>query len=212
VVGAYTFGTDDQDVALLARVGAAARSAGAPFVAGAAPGLVGAERLQGMPEVSEWREVGSTFWETLRRRPEAASVGLVAPRLLLRLPYGKDTDECETLAFEEMAGVPEHESYLWGNPALAVALVLARAFEADGWGMRPERYFDVDGLPFHVARVGGESVATPVAEALLTERAAGRMLERGIIPLLSFKESDRARLARLQSIANPAAPLAGPWS
>jgi hypothetical protein len=38
------------------------------------------------------------------------------------------------------------------------------------------------------------------------------MLERGVMPVVSFKDSTRVRLARVQSIAGPGTPLAGPWS
>ena len=55
-------------------------------------------------------------------------------------------------------------------------------------------------------------MAKPCAEALLTERAAVRLLESGLMPLLSFKDRDTARLARFQSAADPPTPLAGRWT
>jgi hypothetical protein len=47
---------------------------------------------------------------------------------------------------------------------------------------------------------------------LLTEDAAARLLEEGLIPLLSFKDRDRVRVMRFQSIADPLRGLAGPWT
>ncbi|HZI40831.1 MAG TPA: hypothetical protein VFD67_03990, partial [Gemmatimonadaceae bacterium] len=57
----------------------------------------------------------------------------------------------------------------------------------------------------------GETVATPCAEVLLTERAAERLLDRGLSPLLSVRDSDAVILPRLQSIAEPLARLSGRW-
>jgi len=110
----------------------------------------------------------------------------------------------------------EHESFVWANGAFAVALILARAAAAaaeEGEPMRPERFLDIDGVPMHVYRDrDGEVASVPPGEGLLTEHAAVRMLERGVMPLVSFKDSPRVRLARVQSIAGPRAPLAGRWS
>jgi type VI secretion system protein ImpC len=66
-------------------------------------------------------------------------------------------------------------------------------------------------LPLHVYHTGVETVATPCAEAVLTERAAERLLERGLSPLLSVRDSDAVMLPRLQSIAEPLARLSGRW-
>jgi hypothetical protein len=38
------------------------------------------------------------------------------------------------------------------------------------------------------------------------------LVECGFMPLISFRETDRVRLARFQSVAQPNAPLAGRWS
>ncbi len=48
------------------------------------------------------------------------------------------TDPIDSFPFEEIPGLPEPEDYLWGNGALACALVLGSAFERDGWDLRPE--------------------------------------------------------------------------
>ena len=54
-------------------------------------------------------------WQALRRSEAAPWIGLAAPRVLLRLPYGKGSDPIEAFAFEEFVGAPVHEEFLWGN-------------------------------------------------------------------------------------------------
>lgn len=214
VLGLYTFGPTIADAALLARIAKVAQAAGAPFLAGARPELVGCASIAEVPDPSGWGrpdDSGSLVWEELRSLPEAAWVALALPRLLLRLPYGRTTDPIDTFPFEEMPGTPEHEAYLWGNGALACALVLAGAFEQNGWDLRPETAAEIPGLPTHVFKDGLETRVTPPSEVVLTVRAAERILETGFVPVLSLKGSESVRVARLQPIATPAGALAGRW-
>jgi len=78
--------------------------------------------------------------------------------------------------------------------------------------MRPGALRDIGGLPAHVYREDGESRLKPCAEALLTEKAATKILDQGLMPLLSLKDRDAIRLLRFQSLADPPAPLAGRWA
>jgi type VI secretion system protein ImpC len=212
--GHYTFDDSVDDVTLLGYLGGMARAAGAPFLAAASPSLLGAKSFGETPRPEQWRvEIDrAQAWEVLRTFPEARYLGLALPRFLLRLPYGKATEPLERFDFEETAGAPEHEHYLWGNPALACICLLGQAFAKSGWEMRPGAIRDIDGLPAHVYRRDGESHLKPCAEALLTEKAANAMLEKGLMPLLSLKDRDVIMLQRFQSLADPLAPLAGRWS
>ena len=77
--------------------------------------------------------------------------------------------------------------------------------------MRPGTRSELDGLPLHVYEQDGDSELKPCAEALLTERAAGKMLESGLMPLVWLKGQDAVRLVRFQSMAEPLSALAGRW-
>ena len=92
-----------------------------------------------------------------------------------------------------MPNPPEHERYLWGNPAIACALLLGEAFMRSGWSMRPGQVSDVTGLPAHVYKVNGETELKPCAEVLMTEDSALHLLDRGFMPLVSIKGSDRVK-------------------
>jgi type VI secretion system protein ImpC len=213
LAGNYSFGAEAEDVEMLARIAMIAHQARAPFLAAALPGVLGCESLDGMPEPREWRPDPATaqFWQTLRELPEAPSIGLFLPRFLLRLPYGETTSAVEEFPFEEMPGAPAHEQYLWGNPAILGALLLGQAFSADGWRMRPGAVREIPRLPWHTYERDGQSVAQPCAEAWLSDRAAAAILARGIMPLVSARNSDSVLLVRFQSVADPPEPLAGRW-
>ncbi len=214
ILGLYDFGPTLADAALLSRMAKLARAAGAPFLAGARPDFVGCASLAATPDPSDWRlpeGEGAMIWEELRALPEAAWVALALPRLMLRRPYGAKTDPIDSFPFEEIPAVPDDEAYVWGNAALACALVLAGAFEQGGWDLRPETAAEIQGLPTHVFKDGLETRVTPPSEVVLTVRAAERLLEAGLVPVLSLKGSESVRVARLQPIANPLRALAGRW-
>ncbi len=215
VGGNFHFGPSREDAEMLGRIAKIARAAGAPFIAASRDSLLGCESLAQTPDPREWKRMSgaeeSRAWEALRRIPEATYLGLAAPRFLLRLPYGKDTDPIEGFAFEEMTGPPEHEDYLWGNPSFACIYLLAQAFSQYGWNFRPGVVQEVEGLPLHIYKEQDESRIKPCAEVLLTERAAEIILDKGVMPLLAFRNRDILRLARFQSLKDPLSSLAGPW-
>ncbi|HLK66437.1 MAG TPA: type VI secretion system contractile sheath large subunit [Bryobacteraceae bacterium] len=193
IAGLYYFGNEHESA--LSQIAAMSRAAGAPFLSGVAKDSV----------------VSGQLFPTLRQTPDARWLGLAMPRFLLRLPYGEKTGSTERFRFEEMPEVPEHESYLWGHPAVVCAYLLGEAFSRSGWDMRPGEVSQVEGLPAHVYQKDGEPELKPCAEVLLTESTAELLMELGLMPLLSLKGSDRVRLARFQSLAHPVAALNGPW-
>jgi type VI secretion system protein ImpC len=214
LTGLYDFGVAGEDPGILGRMANLARVAGAPFVAAANDTLLGCRSLAATPDPDDWQPLSGgeqAAWAALRSLLAASSLGLGLPRFLLRLPYGEKTDPIDSFAFEEMAEPPQHGHYLWGNPALAVALVLGASFSRNGWRLFDQPVFSIDGLPLHVFRHEGEATALPCAEVLLTERAVDAILDRGLMPLLSFRNQDTIRLARFQSVADPLTRLSGPW-
>jgi len=194
VAGCFPFSADKDVFALLGRMAPLCARAGAPF-------LAAAER--NLPDHPDWA--------VLRRLPEAAWLGLARPGFLLRLPYGAATEPIDRFAFEETEGEPPLDAYLWGNPALACACLLGQAFSNRGWQLTGGEVRDLEDLPLHVVPSKGATRTLPCTGELLTEREAERQLDQGLMVLLSFRDQDRIRLARCQSIADPPARLAGRW-
>lgn len=210
IVGCYSFDEQSENAKVLARMAQIAHRACAPFVAEANSRLLGCAGLNSTPQVRDWNGVAS-WWPALRRLPEARYLGLAIPRFLLRLPYGKETSELESFDFEEFPEAAAHDDYLWANPAFAVALLLGQSFSENGWHMRPGMLAEIGHLPLHITKSGGEAQAKPCAEIVLNESSVEAILQRGFIPLVGFKNRDSARIARFQSIADPASKLMGRW-
>lgn len=215
IVGNYSFGQNRHDAELLGRMAKITAAAGAPFIAAADSNLLGCDSLADTPDPDDWRSSGEesalAAWQALQKLPESANLGLALPRFLLRLPYGAETDPLEQFEFEELGDEPQHEGYLWGNPCFACACLMGQAFSADGWNLQPGTGADIDNLPLHIYRAAGETCIKPCAEALLTERAAEKIMNSGFMTFVSYSDQDRIRLARYQSLTLPPSRLAGRW-
>jgi type VI secretion system protein ImpC len=215
LIGNYHFEKCHEDIVFLSRIAKIARASGAPFIAAASDKMVCQTSLAKTPDPDDWEQAANPetaqAWQALRELPEAAYLGLVLPRFLLRLPYGADTEPVEAFNFEEMPSPLDHEAYLWGNSCFACALLLGQAFSLNGWQLRPGDQLDVKNLPLYLYKDDAESKLLPCAETLLTQRAAETILDFGLMPLLSFLNQDTVRLARFQAIAAPLCRLAGRW-
>ena len=78
--------------------------------------------------------------------------------------------------------------------------------------MTPGEHTDIVDLPSVTVESGGQRGLVPCAEVTLSDRSAEEVVARGVMPLLSYKNRNAARLFRFQSIASPSRPLAGPWN
>lgn len=196
VVTLIAFGDSDADIGLLAALGLIASQAGGPLLAGALPALIGGEA--GEP----------AGWSALRRSEAAKWIALASPRVLLRQPYGRTSDPIEAFAFEEFTGLPVHEEFLWGNGALALAVLLGRGFSARGWEMEPGDEREIGDLPAYSFVRDGERELQACAERFVTEREIQAMIAAGLVPLASRRDRNGIVAVRFQSIADPPAALA----
>jgi type VI secretion system protein ImpC len=203
LVDLHAYRRGQEDAALLSRLGAIAQQ-------------VDAAVLVGM----DWIAWSSGFaapeaeqaWTALRNLPAATSVAVALPGLLLRLPYGKDTDPIESFTFAEQSLPPAASRYLWGSAAAAVAQLLAQSFaSAGGWNFSPGDDSSIDDLPVHVTKADGEAVQTPCAQVWLPESKVDALIKQGLMPLVSAQGRGEVRIPRFQSIASPPAALAGRW-
>ena len=209
VVAAYRFGATMEDLSALESMGVLAREIGAPLVAECGPGLLGSPNMAEQPDPRDWTMLEAAIeerWRGLRAGSAASRLGLLLPRMLLRLPYGRKSDPIEAFGFEELAAGADHEAFLWGNAAFAGALVMARLLDPDG---PPPDAGTITDLPAFVLAAADGPQLQPCAETCLTERAVQAVLARGVMPLVSVKNADVVRLVRLQSIADPPTPLLG---
>ncbi|MGL4422505.1 MAG: type VI secretion system contractile sheath large subunit, partial [Gemmataceae bacterium] len=213
LVGDYDFdGKSAEDVGMLQKLAGVAGAAHAPFVASAGASMF---NLDSYTKLNEPRDLAKIFdgvdyaaWKSFRESEDSRYVTLTMPRVLGRLPYGSgDTDRrIEEFNFEEGVDGTDHSKYLWMNSAWAYAARVTDAFSKDGWFMRT-RGVDgggkVEGLPLHVFREAGGKVAKCPTEVLIPDRRENELSELGFLPLLHYKDSDKAVFIGTQTTQKP---------
>ncbi len=202
LVGLYLFEPTPAHVGVLGRLARIARQASTPFLA-AAPARV-FDKTFVIPEAA------APAWEALRQLPEAALVGLAAPGFLLRLPFGDDTKSIDRFSYEEFSTRPGGKVYLWGNPALACAALLAQSYAQKGWGFKPGVVTELGSMPLHTYTQDDDTEVT-LMEVWVTTQMSEKASRHGFMTLLPVKNRDTVQLARFQGLALAAKGLAGRW-
>ena len=212
LVGDYYFDHTPGDVELLGQMAQIAAAAHAPFLAAAAPTVMGMDTWQ---ELANPRDLGKIFsspeyaaWRSLRESDDAKYVGLAMPRFLSRVPYGAKTSPVEEFDFEEETGSGDHSKYTWSNAAYAMAVNVNRAFKNYGWctAIRGvESGGAVDGLPVHTfpSDDGGVDMKCPT-EIAISDRREAELANSGLMPLIHRKNTDVAAFIGAQSLQKPA--------
>jgi type VI secretion system protein ImpC len=196
LVGLFRFSARAADVAVLAALGLAASRSRAPFLGDADPAVTADPGEQ------------PAEWLALRRSDVARWIALAAPRVLLRMPYGRHSDPIESFAFEELTGPPAPEDLLWAAGSLALALLIGRGFTARGWEMEPGDEREIGDLPAYTFEHDGGRQLQPCAERLLTDRDIDAFLAAGLVPLGARRDANSLVAVRFQSLADPPSPLA----
>ncbi len=186
-VGNYSFDFTGQHAELLGRVAKIAAQANAPFLSTVNPQVL--KKDFALPADA------APAWQALRELPEAALLGLAVPRFLLRLPYGENTKSIDKFSYEEMSLPPDFSHYLWANPALGCATLVALAFQKQGWSCKPGAVLDLENLPIHVYTVDDEQEVT-LAEAWLVCPQTEKLVKQGIMPFLCVRDKGAMQLLR----------------
>jgi len=218
ITGDYQFDASTQDVQLLAAMGTIAQQAGCSFIAGASTNIVGCASLFDTPDSNQWQTTDSATleqWSALRASPVANAIGLVATDVIIRLPYGEDTNEIDRFKFEEIADPCDEKAMqswlLWVNGAIMSAIMVGQSVEQYGPQKQLGIVLDVENLPAYTYKCFGPTKLHPCAQILMTDATAARLTQEGLMSFRSYKDQNKIRLTRWQSIASPAKALLGPW-
>jgi type VI secretion system protein ImpC len=181
----------------------------APFFASAGPQFFGLKDVLGLPNLKDLESLFEgpqyTKWRAFRESEDARYVGLVAPRFLLRLPYGPTTVPVKSFNYDESVK-DGHDSYLWGNSVYAFATRISDSFAKYRWCpniIGPQAGGTVDNLPLHLySSMGAEQTKIPT-EVLISERREYELAEQGFITLTYRKDSDNAAFFSANSVQKP---------
>ena len=211
LVGDYEFGKHPEDLELLEGISHVAAAAHAPFCAAASADMF---NLPSWTSLDAPRDLAKIFdtteyakWKSFRQSEDARYVALCLPRVLSRLPYGRDTKPVEEFAYEEHVDGSDHSKYLWMNAAFGLASRMTQSFAQHGMcvAMRGvEGGGLVTGLPVHNFYTDGGDVAMKCpTEVPVTDRREKELADLGFVPLVHCKDTDYAAFFSVQSCQKP---------
>jgi type VI secretion system protein ImpC len=211
LVGDYEFSKHPEDLELLEKVSQVAAASHAPFLSAASSELL---NMSSFTALDQPRDIAKIFdsteyakWKGFRESEDSKYVALTCPRVLMRLPYGRETVTVEGFNYEEAVDGTDHSKYLWGNAAFALAAKMTQAFATYGWCVAirgVEGGGLVDGLPSHTFRTDGGDVALKCpTEIAITDRREKELADQGLVPLVHCKGTDKAAFFSIQSCNKP---------
>jgi type VI secretion system protein ImpC len=211
LIGDFEFGKHPQDIELLEGISKVAAAAHAPFISAAAPDLLGLRNWTELPDPRDLAVKVNTIefakWRSFRESEDSRYVALCLPRVLGRLPYGKETKPIDGFDYEENVKGAEHSKYLWMNAAYALGTRMSAAFSKYGMcvAMRGHKGGGrVEGLPQHIFETErGEKEAKCPTEVLIADRREMELANLGFVPLLNCKGTDYASFFSIQSTQKP---------
>jgi type VI secretion system protein ImpC len=203
VIGNYLFEQTPPHAELLGRIAKIVAQTQTAFIAGVGTSCIDTKPADLHPLIKE-------AWDALAEMPEAAYLGLVVPRFMLRNPYGEKTDPIDSFDFEEFTSQAGLSGMLWGNSAVVAGLLLGATFSQQGDKMKPGSVLSIGDMPFYYyTDSDGDQTALPCTERMLSSKMADLVSKHRFMPMLSIKGQPEIRLGGLGSVAG--GPLAGSW-
>jgi type VI secretion system protein ImpC len=218
LIGDYEWTNHPDDLESLRLVSNIAAGAFAPFISAAGAGMFG---FDSWTELSKPRDLAKIFdtvefgkWRAFRDSEDSRFVNLCMPRVIARLPYGKNTKPLDEFDYEEApvdargkALAMDHESYCWSNAAYVMGARLTDAFAQTGFctAIRgAEGGGKVENLPTHVfTSDDGDLDAKCPTEIGITDRREFELSNQGFLPLCHYKNTDYAVFFGAQTTQKP---------
>ncbi|QDQ28498.1 type VI secretion system contractile sheath large subunit [Chitinimonas arctica] len=225
LVGDYEFGRHPEDMLLLAKLAEVAAAGHAPFIASAYAKLFDLDNFESLAKPRDLQKIFESVelenWRAFRQSEDSRYVTLALPRVLIRLPYGRDTLSCEGVNYEENVGridpsqagddarliAPASGHFLWGNAALILAERITNAFSLYGWTAAirgVEGGGLVAGLPVYTYKSddGDVEMICPTQVAI-TDRREKELNDLGFMAICHCKGTSKAAFFGGQSTNLP---------
>jgi type VI secretion system protein ImpC len=204
IVSTETFSRTADSADLLSRLGVVCLSPQGSLLAAADGSHVGCDDLDRQPDADEWEvddePEANEIWSRLKSSALAGGIGLLWPNVLVRLPYGSQTNPIDSFRYEELDGQPKADDLLWGSPALLAIVLYARAVTIPSDELQPEDVQQIDRMPLLIYKADGETESYPCGECFLNEPAIEKVLAAGLSPVVSVRDQDTIRFPRILSL------------
>jgi len=213
----YQFNAMPADMAVvqkLANIGAAAH---APVITAPSPEMFD---MDSFSQLGRPRDLSKIFesldkirWESFRQSEDARYMAMVLPRVLIREPYGPNTNPVEGLNYTETIDGESQSSFVWTNACYMLGQRITNAFALYGWTAAirgVEGGGLVEDLPTYTFySTDGDLALKCPTEIAITDRREKELSDLGFIALCHCKGTDKAaffsgQTAQLPKIYNTA--------
>lgn len=145
-------------------------------------------------------------WKSLRIHEDARFIGLLLPRMLMRLPYMNYA--VDSFYFNEDSTHLKTDSYLWGSPIYYFANIAIFCFAHSGWFAdlcktheKSHKNIMLSMLPKLAFTTDPKNIITKYAtEICITDRVEKELSHLGFISLCETKYSNHIAIYNCQSI------------
>jgi type VI secretion system protein ImpD len=199
IVGDFEPSQSPRDLATLRQLAVVAAAAFSPIVLGCPPRLF---ELESFARLGPHMDFSFTFnkteyrgWRSMRDIADSRFLGMVLPRILVRLPYRCDGTRADGFIYSEAIEAPDGADYLWASGAYAFAGVAIRSYANYGW-LADLRGVHADGTggglidrlpaPFYATDRPGVALRSPI-EVVIAEQHERDLAELGFIPLVAAR-------------------------
>jgi len=203
------------DLETLREVSQVAAAAFAPFIASAHPNLFGLEDFSRLGSALNYETIFAqqeySEWNHFRQAEDTRFIGLVLPKVLMRLPYETHVFRQDGFCFEEDVSARHNQHYLWGNACYAFGATLIQSFSNKGW------FTNISGCPTNT-QPGGRVAELPApwfhtdqaqliskytTDILITDFVEKTLSDIGFISLCHKRDTDYAVFYSNCSIHSP---------
>ena len=189
-----------------------------PFISAASSQVFGMDSYTELSNPMDMKQLFETAdyikWNSFRQTEDSRFVTLVMPKVLARVPYGKDTKPVEAFDYEEgpkdeagNAKPMKHDDYCWMNAAYALGARLTAAHAEYGWTTAirgAEGGGKVTDLPTHVFHSDdGDLDSKCPTEIGITDRREKELSDLGFLPLCHYKNTDYSVFFGAQTTQKP---------
>lgn len=200
LVGDYEITRTPMDFEFIEKMSQVAAAAHAPFITSAHPHLFDMDSydfLAGPRDLSKiFESLEMTKWDSFRNSEDSRYVALVLPKVLLREPYGMETNPADGINFEEDVAGADTSKFCWGNAAYIKAQRIGYAFSLYGWTAAirgVEGGGLVEDLPvFTFKSSDGDINMKCPTQVSITDRREKELSDLGFIALCHCKGTDYA--------------------
>lgn len=207
----FEFSGNAPDMSLLTKLSNVAAAAHAPLITAASPALMD---MDDYTELGKPRDLAKIFegtdkvrWRSFRETEDSRYVVLTLPRVLMRLPYGPETNPVEGLMYEEHVDGTTQKTFLWGNAGYMFSQRITNAFATYGWTAAirgVEGGGLVEGLPAYTFKTTDGDIALKCpTQIAITDRREKELSDLGFISLCHCKGTDKAAFFGGQTAQKP---------